>query len=334
VPVALAGVVTGMLHLPISEIPTVNAAAKKDYLEGLSDVRRDSGVDTALEHFEKAVAADSDSPLTYAALAEAQWFKYYSSDDKIWLDRVTESIRRAESRNPDLPEVHRIAGLLKANGGWYEQAVTEYLRAIELEPGNGDAFRRLGEAYQSNNQLEQAKSAFLKAVEIDPNQYKNYRDLGYFYHERANYGEATRYFRQAVTLAPNEPLIHFSLSTALLNAGQFKPAENELRWSIRLQETSTALHELGLVLMLQGKDEEAIPSISRALELGPGQYLWWMNLGTAYRRVGLKSNSKNAYRRGFDLAEAEMMRNPRGGNVRANLAYLSAQLGDRRWGEY
>jgi tetratricopeptide (TPR) repeat protein len=304
-----------------------------EYLAGLADLRRGSGVDSALTHLGKALASDSDSPLTFAALAEAQWFKYYASENKVWLDRATQSVRQAEIRNPDLPQVHRIAGLLKANNGWYDQAVAHYLRSIELDPANGDAFRRLGDVYESNDQLEQAKTAFLRAIQTDPGQYKNYQELGFFYSQRANYAEAANYFRQAVARAPNEPLVHFALSTALLNSGQFKTAEDEVRCSIRLHETPIALHTLGLVLMLQEKDREAIPYIVKALHLGPEQYLWWMNLGTAYRRVGLKRNSQKAYRRGFDLAEAEMITNPRAGTVRAHLGYLASQLGDHRRAE-
>jgi Flp pilus assembly protein TadD len=70
-----------------------------------------------------------------------------------------ESVRQAENRNPDLAPVHRIAGLLKANDGRYEQATEEYLRAIELDPKNSDAWRRLGKVYQTINQPDQALAA-------------------------------------------------------------------------------------------------------------------------------------------------------------------------------
>jgi Flp pilus assembly protein TadD len=224
----------------------------------------------------------------------------------------------------------RVAGLLSMNNGWYDQAVAEYLRAIELDPANGDAFRYLGNAYLSDNQLEKAEPAFLKAIELDPTQYKNYRDLGNFFDASGNYREAEKYFKQAVALAPDEPLIHFSLSSPLINSGQFKAAEDELRSSIRLAETPIALHALGVVLIYERKEREAIRYIFQALRLGQEQYLWWMNLGTAYRRAGLKHLAKQAYRRGFDLADSEMIRDPRSGSVRANLAYMAAQLGDRR----
>jgi tetratricopeptide (TPR) repeat protein len=332
-PGALAGVIAGALHLPLIGVATVNAAARADYLAGLAAVRRDSGVDAALRFFERAVTVDPDSPLTYAGLAEAQLLKYVLTNDKRWLNRTAESVRQAEDRNPDLPQVHVVAGLLKANAGWYEQATAEYLRAIELEPSNGDAYRRLGEAYRKNNQPGEALASFRKAIEVDPQQYRNFQNLGSFYYQRANYEEAVKYFRSAVALAPNEPSVHFSIGAAELDLGHLEAAENELRTSIRLREDPRALHTLGHVLMYQQRDRQAIPFIERALSLGPERYLWWINLGTAYRRAGRTSDSRSAYGRGLDLAEAEMNKNPRNGLVRAGLAYLCTQLGDHRRAE-
>jgi eukaryotic-like serine/threonine-protein kinase len=331
-PVALAGVVTETLRLP-PPAAEVNARARPDYLSGLSSLRSDKTIDAALASMTRAVAADPESPLLYAGLAEAQWFKYSATEDKLWLDRAAESVRQAEERNPDLAQVHRISGLLKYDAGWYEQAAVEYLRAIELDPDNGDAHRRLGEVYESNNQLDEAVAEFHKAIETDPQQYRNHNHLGKFHYQRANYQEAVKHFQKAVELAPDEPLTHRDLGVTYLDMGQLASAENELRLSIRLQETPIALHTLGLVLMYEGKDREAIPNFVRALSLGPVTYIPWMILGTAYRLVGLASESQRAYRRGLDLAEAEMIQNPRDGRIRAHLAYLCAQLRDWRRAE-
>lgn len=153
----------------------MNAAAKKDYEAGLAYTRRNSTVDKALPLLERAVAADPDSPLTWAGLAEAQWFQYYITKDQGWLDRTSESLRQAQERNLDLAPVHRAAGLPLANAGHYEQAEAEYLRAIDLEPANGDAYRRLGQVYDNSGRLDEALAAFQKAVEREPGYFKTYR---------------------------------------------------------------------------------------------------------------------------------------------------------------
>ena len=330
-PVALAAFVTETLKLPPpAGGATVNDAARADYLAGVAAARRDSTADRALQSFEQAVAADHDSALTYAGLAEAQWLKAAATGDKVWLSRTAEAVQEAQNRNGDLPEVHRIAGLLKANSGRYEQAIPEYLRAIELDPRNGDAYRRLGEAYQTIEELESALAAFLKASEIDPKQYRNYRDLGDFYFQQARYKEAAKHLAKAVALAPDEQHTHYGLGVAYLGQGQFTLAEQELRSSIRLQKTPAALQSLAVVLMYEGKERDAIPYFLQALKLGPQQYLCWVNLGTAYRRLGRRVDSERAYRRALDLVERDIADNPRNGSVRSDLGYLCAQLGDKR----
>jgi tetratricopeptide (TPR) repeat protein len=333
-PAALASVVTNALHLPLTEVPTVNAEARADYLAGVSAVRRPSGADAALAYFTRSVAADSDSPLTYAGLADAQLFKYYKTRDKEWLNRTAESFRQAENRNPDLPQVHRISGWLKAYAGSYEQAKADYLRAIELEPGNGDAYLRLGQAYWNNNQLGEALASFRKATEVDPQGYRNFEELGAFYYRRANYAEAVKQFRQAATLAPGEARIHYDLGAAELDAGHLTAAENEFGISVHLQESADALEALGMVLMYQRKEEQAIPFFTKALTLNQQRYLGRLNLGIAYRLAGRPLDAEREYRLGLDLAQAELAKKPSDGRVRAGLAYLCSQLGDRRRAEF
>ena len=85
-PLALAGVVTETLQIPpIANGSAVNPAALSDYQKGVALTRRDSGIDSAIPLLERAVAADPGSPLTFAALAEAEWFKYYLTKDHVWL---------------------------------------------------------------------------------------------------------------------------------------------------------------------------------------------------------------------------------------------------------
>ena len=329
-PVALAGFVTGALQLPpLVSLATVNASAKKDYLAGLQSVRRDSGIDSALVSFERAVAADPDSPLTYAGLAEAQWFKYYLIRDQAWLERATESARQAELRNPDLPAVHRIEGILLENSGLYELAEAEFRRAIELSPADSDGYRRLGQVFERNNRMDDALASYRKAIEIEPSYYRNHQALGAFYFQQGKYSEAAKEFEKTVALEPAEAAAHYALGTAYMITGRYADSERELRSSLSLGETSNALYILGVVLMDERRPQDSIPYFSRALALFPQQYLWWMDLGIAYQLANRETDARSAFRGGLELAEKEITTDPRNGEVRSHLAYLCAKLGNR-----
>ncbi len=327
---ALAGMVTSSLHLPALETLPVNAYAKQDYSAGLAYTRRNSTIDKALPLLENAVAADPDSPLTWAGLAEAQWFKYFITKDPAWLDRTSISVRRAQDRDLDLAPVHRVAGLLRANAGFYEQAEAEFQRAIELDPSNGDAYRRLGHVYEQANQLDQALVALEKAVELDPNYFKVYQDLGAYYSLRGDNREAIRQYEKSVQLASDEPDPHRVLGTAFEDLSQYSEAEHELRIALGLAETPPALVTLAMALMYQDKDQEAIPFLARAVSRSPAEGLWWMDLGIAYRRSNLPRESEAAFRHGLEQTEKAIARDPRDGIVRSRLAFLSARLDDRK----
>lgn len=95
--------------------------------------------------------------------------------------------------------------------------------------------------------------------------------------------------------------------------GRFAEAEAELRAAVQLAETPLLLHSLGVTLMYQRRDREAIPYLRRAVGIAPGRFLWWINLSTALRRSGSIAESKVACKRALRLAEAEMQKNPRDG---------------------
>ena len=313
-PTALVGIVTETLHLPpLDEAPKTNEAAQQYYRKGLWGLRSDTTIDAAVASMAKAVAADPDWPLAYAGLAEAQWFRYHATKDKNWLTQATESLRRAEYRNPDLAEVHRISGQLNAEAGSYESAMAEYRRAIELEPDNAEAYRRLGIVYRRNDQLDEAVTSFQKAVELAPRDFRAYEDLGAFYFYRGEHEKALKQFRKAVEIAPNEPKTRFNLANVCLNLGLYSEAEREVREAIRLNETPDLLETLGLVLMYERNEQAAIPYFLRATNLSSAEYLAWLHLGTCYRRTGQAAEATNAYMKGLQAAELAMANDPRDG---------------------
>jgi Flp pilus assembly protein TadD len=106
-----------------------------------------------------------------------------------------------------------------------------------------------------------------------------------------------------------------------------------LRIAVGLADTPVALVPLATALMYQGKDQEAIPFLVRAVTRSPNESLWWTDLGIAYRQGNLPKESEKAFRQALEQAEKELVRDPRDGVVRSRLAFLSARLGDRKRAE-
>lgn len=84
--------------------------------------------------------------------------------------------------------------------------------------------------------------------------------------------DGTALFRRASTVTKDNALAHQMLGLALLERGELKEAEAQLRRSLELQEgkaSAEALGQLGFALAIQGRREEAMESLSQSLRLDP-----------------------------------------------------------------
>jgi len=308
--------------------PSVNNAAFAEYTRG-TGLKRVSDVDAAISLLEHAVSADPDSPSTHAALAEAEWVKYYATRQSSWRDRASESLRRAELRNPDVAAVRSVSGILEAAVGRHEQAQADYRRAIQLDPGNSDHYRRLGMSLQEVNDMPQALAAYKQAIAMNPREYRNYTQLGLLFDAQSDYEHATEEYSRALELVPRESLTLRLLGQAYMNAGRLDEAEVQLRKALTVAETPMTAQALGTTLLYKGQDAEAIIFFKRALTLDPKRFLSWLTLSTAWAMAGKTRLSRDAARQGLALAEGELRRNPRSGYIRSALGYMAARTDDR-----
>jgi eukaryotic-like serine/threonine-protein kinase len=329
-PVALSGLVTGTLRLkPIAAAVTVNAVAYPDFAAGLGLLQQgDSGVDAAIPLLARAASADPDSPLTHARLAEAEVRKYHLGLDSVWLEKARQSLREAEQRNPDLGLVWLVSARINEYGGFYEAAESDLARALQLDPRDGDSWRRLGQDYQESYRFDEAAVAFEKAIEFQPEEFFNYIDLCALYTEQGDYAAAIPQCRKTVQLAPDSLDAHFALAVSYFKGGLYAESEPEFLLAMKLDPSSEkAVYGWAFALTSRGRGKEGIPLFQRAVEMGPATHLVYSGLGTAYRLTGAPAKAKDAYREGLRLAEKGLEKNPRNAILKAQLAYLCAQLG-------
>jgi tetratricopeptide (TPR) repeat protein/TolB-like protein len=336
IPSALAGIVTGALHLtPLAPAVPVNGAAAADFSAGVALARRDDRLDAALPYLERAVAADPKSPLTHARLAETLLLKYHLTPDFSLLDRARSSLKNAEKRNSDLELVWLASGILSEYTKAYVTAETNLQRARELEPGNADVWRHLGGVYESSNRLSEAEVAYQKAIELEPRYFKNYQELCSFYGNHGDYGQAFRQCQQAIALAPDMAAVHYTLTRLYLLWGRYPEAERESLATLKLDPRSPmAFTAHAIALFDQRQYQKALPFFERRAQIEPDKDLSYVNLGTGYRLANQPENARRAYQKGADLARVQLGSNLNDGTVRSHLAYLHARLNDRGQAEY
>ena len=83
----------------------------------------------------------------------------------------------------------------------------------------------------------------------------------------------------AVAVAPDNPDSHYQRAVVLMDLDRLADAENEYRQALDLAEAyAPAMNDLAVLLMTQGRDEEARVLLERALEINPDDPLAASNL--------------------------------------------------------
>jgi tetratricopeptide (TPR) repeat protein len=219
--------------------------------------------------------------------------------------------------------------MINKYAGHYENAEADYRRALEIEPQDGDTWRRLGDLHQEMSHFPDAVAAYQKAVEVQPGYFKNYEALCYLYSDQANFDEAIRQCKKAVDLVPKLSEAHYSFAKPYVAAGNYDQGESEVRTALDLDpKSSRALAALAVVLVYRHRYTEAIPKFTEAATIGPETEILYLNLGTAFRLAGLPQNAREAYTKSRRLAEAELSRNLRDRMLHSHLAYVCARLND------
>jgi serine/threonine-protein kinase len=334
IPVALAGMVTSTLRLPpLAAAATVNPAAYSYYVQGVALARRDPDVDRAIALLERAVQLDSASPLTFAKLAEAQWIKYTMTKELKWQERALRALASAERLNRDVVEVLLVSGMVQRDVGHYPEAEKSLRRALDLDPNSGDVWRQLGRVYEDSGQSDSALQAYKKAIEAQPEYFKNYQVLGAYYFIQGDYEEDARQQETVVRLAPGLAGAHYSLAAAYLNMdSRDRDAEHELLTARNIEDTANVELGLGVLRLYQNRPGEAIPFIEQAIKLNSAP-IYYIDLGTAYRRGGDSKRADESYGKGLEVARGELNRNPSDAYTLACQAYLNARLNHRQQAE-
>ena len=93
------------------------------------------------------------------------------------------------------------------DGGYFEQAISDFSKAIELDPSEADAHYNRGLAYGELHRVGEAIADFEKAIELDANHAHAYYRRGLALAEHRRIAEATADLETAQRLSHDADLI-------------------------------------------------------------------------------------------------------------------------------
>jgi tetratricopeptide (TPR) repeat protein len=136
------------------------------------------------------------------------------------------------AKYPNEPSLHFLLGrvLLSKPGGdaaTIDRAKQEFQKELEIDPKNAGAHYVLGELARRADNCDAAAQEFSQAAKIDTSFAEAYYGWGYCLVTLKKFEEAISPLRTAERLEPRNPMVHYSLATALNMTGQKDEAQKE-----------------------------------------------------------------------------------------------------------
>jgi Flp pilus assembly protein TadD len=145
-------------------------------------------------------------------------------------------------------EDHYFAAVRLAENGAYEEAKSEFRRALREAPDFIDAYYGLGDACIETQQFREAIKTFKQAIALQPDSIKAYNGLGLAHDRAGHFVEAIQVYIRAIPLAPQDIETRINLGAAYFNIGSYSEAIKAYQQALNIDSNNArAYFCLGLV---------------------------------------------------------------------------------------
>lgn len=182
---------------------------------------------------------------------------------------------------------HFEMGILFAEAGFIDPALSAFEKSIQANPGFADAHYNLGTLHMVQGEAEQARRSLERALQFKADYPEAHNNLGILLAQGGRWSEALGHFKSAVAARPEYHEALNNLGWALMQSGQPREALRVLRKSLQLKpDYPEALNNLGTFYGQQGDLVRARESFEKALELRPDYSEAANNLGIVFIMTG------------------------------------------------
>jgi len=254
--------------------------------EGLGDTKE------AVRYFRNAITLEPKSFRAYLALAQ-----HYRSTKRP--GEAVGVIVEAQQNVEITAEVRRVLGWAELERNRLDEALQQFVQALEMEPRDSTAQFGLAVAYRRKGMLDEAGVELEKVRELDAKFPALALEQGRLAEASGDMNAAVTSYREALKESPKDAALKSRLGAVLVLTGQLDEGEKLLLEVIDAQPYSAeAEHYLGRIELDRGQTEPARQHFLRAARLESDSGLYRMYVAW----VALESNEMTTALRELDTA--------------------------------
>jgi TolB-like protein len=246
------------LAAAFSQDTSINSEAYQDYLRGRYFWNRStaSNVNTAIGFFERSIAEDPQYALAYVGLAACYISipRHSVSTTRDLAPKIRAAAAKALMLDETLGEAHLDLGQALASEFNWKAAQTEYLRGLELSPGNAVGHRWYSTFLARIGRLDDSLAEARKALELDPVSLMASETVGEALFNLRRYDEAIEQFRKTLAMDPTYGFAKLGLGRTYLQKRMYREGLTEIEMGRQLLEGDLkATSTLGYAYAVSGE---------------------------------------------------------------------------------
>ncbi|PYX51046.1 MAG: hypothetical protein DMG79_04355, partial [Acidobacteria bacterium] len=188
----------------------------------------------------------------------------------------------------------RAAELSRAKS--WDDAITNYRKALELEPNHAITHYNLALALKYKGESRESLKEFQAALKLRAKWAEAHYGIGAVWYDLQDQDDAVKELRTAEALDPLNAATHRLLARILAQQNNLADAEHELRLALKLKPSAESHLEMGVVEGQLGKLNDAVMQFRDAIRLDPSLAGAHLMLGVALRRQADSSGALEQFR--------------------------------------
>ena len=230
--------------------------------------------------------------------ARVQLGSIYSNQYK--LDAAQRELTKVLEKDPYNSDAHNVLGsvyyrkttssnmdVIKNIQKYYQMALEEFEKSIELNSSSYKAYNNAGKIYQEMGRINEAEWYYKKALEIEPKYSSAIENLGSVHYTKNQINPAIDMYNQAIELNSKNSSAYYKLGEAYIAKSDYSKAINNLQTSLYLFPNSAPVHDLlGRAYEMQGNEAAAITEYKKSLLIKPEYAPPYLRLSNIYQNRG------------------------------------------------
>jgi tetratricopeptide (TPR) repeat protein len=245
----------------------------------------------SIEYFQEAVNKDPSYALGYSGLGLA--YVTLGSNgffpSKEVFPKAKAAALKALEIDQDLDEAHVALGAVLH---WYEfdfvGSEKEFKRAIDLNPGNGDAHHWYSWLLMNSGRSEEAIKEALLARDLDPFAPRKNADAAFIFYYTRDYPRAVEELKKSIEMFPEHQGNYWRIARVYLQIGKYKEAIESI---VRFAKQQDFVPSLAYAYALSGEKEKAQEILDKVLRNLGQQYFPAVQVAEVYVAMGDKKQA-------------------------------------------